>query len=140
MAARLATLQQGERIVLVGGLLLAIDLLFLPWHSIDLDGLTATGTAVQSPYSGYGVAALILVLVMVLQIAVSKLLGADLPAPGVPWGQIQLVAGVFVLVVLVVKLARFTEYLGYGAYSGVLAGLLVAYGGYLVARESTVPA
>ena len=29
-------LSQGERIVLVAGLLLIVDLLFLPWHSVDL--------------------------------------------------------------------------------------------------------
>jgi hypothetical protein len=134
--ARLAALSQGERIVLAAGLLLAIDLLLLPWHSVDLDCLSATPTGVQSPYSGYGIAALILVLVMISQIAASKLLAVSLPAPGVPWAQIHLVAGVFVFVVLAVKLARLSDYLGYGAYSGVLAGLLVAYGAYLIAREA----
>ena len=34
----LSRLSQGERIVLVAGVLLIIDLLFLPWHSIDIGG------------------------------------------------------------------------------------------------------
>ena len=47
----------------------------------------------------------------------------------------QRLAGVFVAVVLVIKLVRETELLGFGSYSGVLAGLLVAYGGYAISRE-----
>ena len=38
-------LSQGERIVLVAGLLLIVDLLFLPWHDIDLGaGSTSSST------------------------------------------------------------------------------------------------
>lgn len=144
MRARLAALTQGEWIVLVGGVLLVIDLLVLPWHSVDLMGLDiafdTTRSGAQDPHGTYGVVAVILALVMVAQIVATKLLGARLPAPGVPWAQVHLIAGVFVIVVLVVKLFRETEFFGYGAYSGILAGLLVAYGGYCIAREGTGPA
>jgi hypothetical protein len=106
MRARLASLTQGERIVLVGGLLLVVDLVFLPWHSVDLGGLEVdfdpTRTAVQDPYPAYGVAAVVLTLVMVAQIVAARLLAVDLPAPGLPWGQVHLIAGVFVIVVLVI--------------------------------------
>ena len=143
MKARLATLTQGERIVLVAGLLLVIDLLLLPWHSVNVDGLQlvvdTTRTAVQSPFSGYGIVAVVLTVVMVVQIVVVRLLAVDLPAPGLPWGQVHLVAGVFTMVVLVIKLARETAYLGYGAYSAILAGILVAYGGYRIASEPMKP-
>ena len=57
-----------------------------------------------------------------------------------PWAHVHLIAGVFVIVVLGVKLFRETDFLGYGAYSGILAGLLVAYGGYCIAREGAGPA
>ncbi len=133
------TLSQGERIVLAAGALLAVDLLLLPWHSVDLTGLNIaadpTRTGVQSPNAAYGVVALALALAMIAQIAAGRLAAARLPDLPVPWGQLQLVAGVFVAVVLVVKLVRETAYLGYGAYSGVLAGILVAYGGYAIAQE-----
>ncbi len=131
---------QGERIVVVAGVLLAVDLLVLPWHSVDLTGLNIvadpTRTAVQSPNAGYGVVALVLALAMVAQIVVATLLRARLPSLPPVSAQLQLVAGVFVAVVLVAKLVRETAYLGYGAYSGVLAGLLVAYGGYRIAQEA----
>jgi len=128
-------LSQGERIVLVGGLLLILDLLFLPWHSADLGGIAVDLTGVQEPYAAYGVVAVILTAVMVAQIVIARLTTVRLPGSRMLWAQVHLIAGVFVAVVLVIKLLRLTDLLGFGAYSGVLAGLLVAYGGYCIARE-----
>ena len=141
----LAKLSQGDRIVLVAGVLLIVDLLFLPWHDIALGGdlerlVDTTVTAVQEPYAAYGIVAVVLTAIMIVQIVLGRLLSLHLPDPAVPWSQIHLVLGVFVAVVLVIKLARLTDSLGYGAYSGVLAGILVAYGGWLIAREADVPA
>lgn len=144
-------LSQGEWIVLVAGLLLLVDLLLLPWHAVDLSpteqlvadkiGFDPTPAAVQPPARGYGIAAVVFVLVMIVQIAVARLTTLRLPEPPVPWSQIQLIAGIFVLVVLAIKLIRDTSGLGYGAYSAILGGLLVAYGGYLIAQEgATDPA
>ena len=136
-------LSQGERIVLVAGVLLIADLLFLPWHDIDLGGLDevvdTTVTAVQEPYAGYGIAAIVLTAIMVAQIALAKLLSVRMPQPPVPWSQIHLLLGIFVAVVLVIKLVRLTDSLGYGAYSAILAGILVAYGGYRIAAEPALP-
>ena len=150
---RLTKLSQGERIVLVAGVLLIVDLLLVPWYSVDLSvldidvrrlaadaGVDTTLTGVQSPYAGYGVAAVILTGVMIVEIVLARLLSVRLPAPGLPWSQVHLVAGIFVAVVLVIKLVRDLEMLAYGSYSGVLAGLLVAYGGYCIAREGAGPA
>jgi len=140
----LGRLSQGERIVLIGGLALIFDLLVLPWHSADLHGLDLafdpTRTAVQEPNAAYGVVAVVLASIMVLQIVLARLTPAGLPGPAGLWAQVQLIAGVFVGVVLLVKLFRETEILGYGAYSGVLGGILLAYGGYCIAREAGTPA
>lgn len=140
MRSRLGRLTQGEAIVLVGGLLLIADLLLLPWHDIDLGGdldelVDTTLTAVQEPYAGYGIVAVVLTALMVVQIVLTRVLGVRLPEPPVPWAQIHLILGIFVAVVLVIKLVRLTDELGYGAYSAILAAILVAYGGYRVASE-----
>lgn len=145
MRGVLAKLSQGERIVLIAGVALIVDLLFLPWHDLALgreleDLVDTTVSGVQQPYSGYGIVAVVLTVVMVAQIVLARLLPVRLPEPPVPWSQIHLIAGVFVAVVLVVKLVRLTDSLGYGAYSGVLAGILVAYGGWSIAREPHGPA
>ena len=140
----LSKLSQGERLVLVAGMLLIVDLLFVPWHSVDLGGLDIgfdpTRTGVEAPNGGYGVAAVILTLLMIAEILVTRLTPLRLPANPLPWAQPQLAAGVFVAVLLVVKLVRETELLGFGSYSGILAGLLVAYGGYVVTQERGSPA
>jgi hypothetical protein len=142
----MSRLTAGERIVLVAGVLLIVDLLLLPWHSISASDVyvpagygvgTLRLTAVQAPYAGYGVAAVVLSGAMVLQIVLTRLFGMRLTDPPVPWSQVQLVVGVFVAVVLVIKLVRETDLLGYGAYSGILGGLLVAYGGYMINQESS---
>ena len=143
MSDGVARLSPGERTVLVAGLLLIVDLLFLPWYDIDLGALDGavdtTLTGVQQPYAGYGIAAVVLTLLMVVQIALARLLAVRLPEPPVPWSQIHLILGIFVAVVLVIKLVRLTDSLGYGAYSAILAGILVAYGGYLIASEVSSP-
>jgi hypothetical protein len=133
-------LSQGERIVLVGGLLLILDLLFVPWHRIDPEGYDMRLTAVQESYAAYGVVAVILTAVMVAQIVIARLTPARLPGSPALWAQVHLIAGVFVAVVLVIKLLRLTNSLAFGSYSGVLAGLLVAYGGYCIAGDGGRPA
>jgi hypothetical protein len=139
VSERAARLSQGEWIVLVAGVLLIVDLLFLPWHNIDLGGLDdlvdTTLTGVQQPYAGYGVAAVVLTAIMIVQIVLAKVLAVRMPDLPVPWSQIHLILGIFVAVVLVIKLVRLTDSLGYGAYSAILAAILVAYGGYRIAGE-----
>jgi hypothetical protein len=135
-------LTQGERIVLVAGVLLIIDLLLLPWHSIDLGveipGVDLTRSGVQSPNGGYGVLALLLTIVMVAQIIAAKLAGANLPEPPVAWSQIHVIAGSTVAILLVLKLVIETDSLGFGAYLGVLLGIAVAYGAYALRREDSI--
>ena len=144
MRDRFAKLSQGEWLVLVAGPLLIADLVFLSWHDIDLGNLDrlvdTTVTGVEEPYAGYGIAAVILTAVMIIQIVLARLLSVRLPEPPVPWSQIHLILGIFVAVVLVIKLVRLTDSLGYGAYSGVLAAILVAYGGLRISQEAAGPA
>ncbi len=131
-------LTQGERIVLVAGLLLIIDLLFLPWHHIDLGVLgSADRKGVQSPNSFYGVLALLLAIVMVGQIAATKLANAKLPALPIGWGQVHMIAGIAILVLLLLKLVVETDFLGFGAYLGILLAAAIAFGGFSINKEST---
>jgi hypothetical protein len=134
-------LSKGERIVAGAGLLLVIDLLFLPWHHITVRGLlSASRTGVQSPNSFYGVLALLLALVMVAQVVVSKLTAAKLPDIPVPWAQVHLIAGIAVFALLLLKLLVETSYLGFGAFLGLIFSAALAFGGFTVSQEERHPA
>ncbi len=136
----LSKLSQGERIVLLAGVLLIIDLLFLPWHSFDVPaiadglGVDSTRSGVQSPNAFYGIVALILALVMVVQIVLDKLTAVELPKLPVPWSQVHSFAGITVALMLLIKLIAETDVLGFGAFLGVLLGLALAYGGYAIGQ------
>jgi len=131
-------LTQGERIVLIAGVLLIIDLLVLPWHNIKLGGLVDVNrTGVQSPNAFYGVIALLLAIVMVGQIIATKIANAKLPDLPIGWGQVHMIAGILVFALLLLKLIVETNFLGFGAYLGVILGAAMAFGGFSINKESS---
>lgn len=132
----LKKLTQGERIVLIAGVLLIIDLLFLPWHSVETAFGDFTRQAIEDPNGFYGVIALLLTIVMVAQVAAAKLGGVKMPDLPIGWGQIHLIAGVAVLALLVLKLVVETDALGFGCYLGIALAAAVAYGGFSINKES----
>ena len=134
-------LTKGDKIVAGAGLLLVIDLLFLPWHHITVRGiLSVNRTGVQSPNSFYGVLALLLALVMVAQVVVAKLTAAKLPDIPVPWAQVHLIAGIAVFALLLLKLLVETSYLGFGAFLGLIFAAALAFGGFTISQEARRPA
>lgn len=134
-------LSKGERIVLIAGVLLIIDLLFLPWHRIDVPSVLGVDvgdvsrTGVQSPNGGYGVLALLVTLIMVGQIIAARFTTAKLPNPPVPWERVHLIAGAVVAGLLLLKLLVEMDFLGIGAWLGVLLGAAIAYGGFMISKE-----
>ncbi|MEA2826540.1 MAG: hypothetical protein QOG43_979 [Actinomycetota bacterium] len=132
-------LTQGERIVVIAGLILIIDLLFLPWHKVStvVFGQTISGTAsaIESPNGFYGVMALLLTIVMV-GVLIARLAGAKLPDLPIPLGQGLMILGIAIFVLLLIKLLAETDFLGFGAYLGILLGAAVAFGGYSINKES----
>lgn len=132
----LSKLTLGEKVVLGAGLLLVIDLLFLPWHKIDLGIVDVSRTGVQSPNSLWGVLALLVTIAMIAAVVVSRFTTATLPKLPVPWSQAMFLAGVLVFALLLLKLVIETDFLGFGAYLGVLLGAAVAFGGFTMRKEA----
>jgi hypothetical protein len=122
--------------VLAGtGILLLIDLLFLPWHSIDIGPLSVSRTGLQSPGSVWGVLALLLTIAVVAAIAVTRFTTTELPTMPVPLNRAVFLGAVVTFALLLLKLVSETDFLGFGAWLGVLLGAGFAYGGFLKDRE-----
>lgn len=138
---------QGERITIVMGLLLVGDLLLLPWHhfAIDVSAAKSLGVTLpsfsydrngaQAPHAYFGIAALILAAGMVIQIVATKV-SAAVPR----LSQIHLIAGSAILGLLLAKLLSNDQFLGAGAYVGVLLGAGLAFGGFLLSQEADAAA
>ena len=128
---------------MAAGLLLAADLLALPWHhyrldmadlGLDVPSFNLERTGVQNPQAGFGIAAVGLALGMAAHVLVAKLTGA-LPR----LEQVHLVAGAVVLGLVLAKLLADREFLGTGAWIGTALALALAYGGFALSQESPPP-
>lgn len=129
-------LTQGEKIVLVAGGVLLIDLLFLPWYDIDLGLVSVSRSAIESPEAFWGVLAALVTAAMVAAVVVTRFTTATMPPLPVPLGQAMFVGGVTVAVLLLLKLLLETDFLGVGAWLGILLAGAVVYGGFLMRAES----
>lgn len=114
-------LSTGEKTVAGSGIVLVVDLVFLPWQSIDLGISTLTRSAVESPNAVLGVLAVVLA---VAAVAVT-LLGpgeSESTRPDEPRRRegAAFLAAAGVLALLLAKLVAETESLGVGAWLGVL--------------------
>lgn len=140
----LSKLTQGEKIVLGAGVVLLIDLLFLPWHREKVElalnlSSTFSATAIESPNAFWGVVALLITGAMVAVVIAMRFTSAKLPDLPIPWGQAMFIAGVAVAALLLLKLVLETSALGIGAGLGILLGGAMAFGGFLIRNEPAAP-
>jgi hypothetical protein len=121
-----------DKLVVGAGVLLLIDLWFLPWHQVFSFSITAT----EAPGGWWGTLALLLTLAIVVVLVIRRLTSISLPALPRPIGEVNLAANAGVLALLLIKLVLDLDSLGFGAYLGVLlAGVMTA--GALLGREET---
>lgn len=132
----LSKLTMGEKIVGGAGILLLIDLLFLPWHKIDLGIISVSRSAIESPNGFWGALALLVTIAMVAVVVLTRFTSTKLPDLPIPLGRAMFFAGIAVVALLVIKLIVETDFLGFGAWLGLLLGAAVAYGGFLIGKEA----
>lgn len=125
-----------EKIILGAGVVLIIDLIFLPWHSVDLIIGTYTRSGIESPNSFWGVVALLVTIAMVTWIVLTRFTTVKVPDLPVPQSQAMFIAGIVVLAVLALKLISETDALGYGSWLGILLAGGLAYGGFQMKKEA----
>ena len=130
-------------VIVAAGLLLAADLVTLPWHhyrldvrdlGLDLPAFNLERTGVQDPQAAFGIAAVGLALGMVAHTLLVKLSG-DWPR----LEQVHLVAGAVVLGLVLAKLLADRDFLGTGAWVATALALALAYGGFALSQESPSP-
>ena len=129
----LSRYSRGERFVVVAGSILMLSLLFFPWHRTP-NGLTVT--ALREPNSLQGTLAFLVTVAMVVQIFMAKWTGQR---PNPTLTRLQPAGGCAVVGLLAWKLATLPELLSVGCYIGMAAAGAMAYGAFILAKESATP-
>ncbi|HEU5082272.1 MAG TPA: hypothetical protein VFU14_02950 [Acidimicrobiales bacterium] len=132
-------LSLSDKIIAGTGIVLLIDLLFLPWHSVDLGPLgDYSRSGVESPNSFWGIVALLLTIAVVA-VTVVRVFKPETKLPDLPvtWDRAIFFGAVATLAVLLLKLVMETDYLGFGAWLGILLAAGMTYGGYLKFQAET---
>jgi hypothetical protein len=126
----------GDKILGAAGILLFLDLLLFPWHSVDLGIVTINRQATESPNGFWGVLALLLTIVIVAAIVLRRLTTVNLPDLPISWNQALFYGAIAVLVLLFIKLISETSELGFGAWLGLLLAAAMVYGGFVLSKEA----
>ncbi|HEX2701692.1 MAG TPA: hypothetical protein VHM89_15935 [Acidimicrobiales bacterium] len=132
----LSKLTMGEKIIGGAGIVLILDLLLFPWHKIDLGIVSVSRSGIESPNGFWGVLAMLVALAMVAVVVATRFTTAKVPDLPIPLGQAMFFAGIAVIALLVIKLVAETDFLGFGAYLGILLGAAMAYGGFMYRKEA----
>lgn len=127
---KIAALSLGRKLVLGAGVLLFIDM-FLHWQSVDLGGF---GTATANGWHGFWGVVLGLMTLALLAWVAARAFGVDLP-DNIPDGTVTLVVGVLIFLFALLKNLT-DDYSAWASYVGIVLGAVVAYGGWLVFKDS----
>jgi hypothetical protein len=136
----LSKLSLSDKILGGTGIILIIDLLFFPWHHISIsfggiDVASKSYNALSGTGEFWGFLALLLTLAVVGVLIVTKFTSTTMPDLPVPLNQAIFYTSIATLVLLLLKLVLETDYLGFGAYFGILLAAGMTYGGFLKSKE-----
>ena len=134
---------RAERIIATSGVLLAADLVLLPWHrfslkipteqfGVDVPSFRIDRAGVEEPYALFGIAASVIAVGMVVHVLMARRTSA-VPKPG----PVHLIAGAVVLGLVAAKLLANSDFLGIGAWAGLALAAAVAYGGFALSQEAS---
>lgn len=132
-----------ERIIVTAAVLLAADLVLLPWHrfslslpteqfGVEVPSFRIDRTGVQEPYALFGIAASVIAVGMVIHLLMARRTSA-VPRPG----PTTLIAGALVLGLVAAKLLANTDFLAIGAWAGLALAAAVAYGGFALSQDAS---
>lgn len=137
----LKKLTPGEMTIAISGVVLLI-FSFFKWYGLEFKIAGQTLAAVsrngwQGPDAFFSVIAILIGIVMAAHVIANKLAGVEMPERlgSVGWGVFYLAGGVIAFVFLLIKWLGNTDFTKFGLYISILAGLGLAVGGFLTARE-----
>jgi hypothetical protein len=119
----LAKLSREDLIVAGLGIFLVIDLLLLSWYSFNIEGFPITASATSSPYSTWGVLALLVDLAFLADLALDRFSGAQLPTIGDNRATTRAVLAAGTLAFMVIKFAAYPHSLAIGCWLGFAAAI-----------------
>lgn len=122
-------LSLGRKLVLGAGVLLLIDS-FLHWQEVSAGGLSAG----QSAWHGFWGVLLGLMTIALLLWVAARVFGVAMPG-NLPEGLVTLILGALILLFAVIK-ALSDNYVHWPAYIGIVLAAGVAYGSWLVFKDS----
>ncbi len=127
--------------IIAGGTVLALDLVFVPWHSFSVgigdSGLSNSPSAIESPNAGLGLGALIITLLLVLLTVGFATADRD-AATSATIGKAQAGAAALAFLLLVGKLLANTDFLAAGAGIGVVLVAAVAAAALVSMRDTSL--
>jgi hypothetical protein len=127
-------LTPADKAVAGSGIVLVVDLAFLPWQSIDLGLATFTRSAVESPYRLPAVLA-VLVTIAVVAVTLLRSLRPEVAlTPPLAWAGSTGAGSAAVLVLLAAKMLLEPAALGIGAWLGILLAATMVAGSCLGLR------
>ncbi len=135
--------------LIVGGGIAYLIFMFFPWYGVEEVGFGSYDNTGWDYFLG-GILPLILVAVMVAHVLITRLSpDTSVPDLPLPWGQVHLIAGVAVAVILVLRLLIGSDEIAgidtgfdldrqFGLFLAVIAAIVVAIGGFLKSQEAGV--
>ena len=122
-------LSLGRKLILGAGVLLFIDM-FLHWQSVDVGPFTVGRNGI---HGFWGVFILLMTIALVAFVG-ARAFGVELPE-ALPDGLISLVLGALILLFAVIKNIA-DDYSAWPSYVGIVLAAVIAYGGWLVFKDS----
>ncbi len=128
-----------------GGILLIIGLLFFAWYStptVTFGPVSAGGSiaAVSSPYAIWGILALIVTILIVVDLALARFSPAtQLPTTQLGRDMTRAAACGLLLLLLFIKFVAHVGDFGYGFFVNVILAIVVSTGAWFIAQGKTTP-
>jgi hypothetical protein len=130
-----------DAMVLGGGIVLLIGLFAFPWYSISFGPFGSFDrSATDSPYSIWGVFAVIVLILIILDLAFARFSpNTHIPTTQLGRDMTRVAACALMLLLLFIKFLANVGSFGWGFYIDVILALVVSAGCWLIAEGHSTP-